>query len=44
MTVHRYWRIDLNVVWGVMNSDTDSIIELKPVIQELIKELSSELE
>ena len=38
---HRYWRIDLNVVWAIMNSDTDSIIELKPVVQELIQKLSS---
>lgn len=41
LLVHRYWRIDLNVVWAIMNSDTDSIVELKPVIQKLIKELSS---
>ena len=41
LLVHRYWRIDLNVVWAIMDSNEDSIVQLKPVVQELIKELSS---
>ena len=37
---HRYWRVDLNLVWGLFKPEGD-IEQLKAVVQELIKELSS---
>lgn len=37
---HRYWRVDLNLVWGLFEPEGD-IDQLKAVVQELIKELSS---
>ena len=36
---HRYWRIDLNLVWGLFEPNGD-IERLKLVVQELIDELS----
>jgi uncharacterized protein with HEPN domain len=37
---HRYWRVDLNLVWGLFEPNGD-IEQLKAVVIELIKELSS---
>ena len=37
---HRYWRIDLNLVWGLFEPN-GNIDQLKAVVQELIEELSS---
>ena len=36
---HRYWRIDLNLVWGLFEPNSN-IDQLKVVVQELIKEFS----
>lgn len=36
---HRYWRIDLNLVWALFEPNGD-IERLKLVVQELIDELS----
>ena len=36
---HRYWRVDLNLVWGLFEPKGD-IEQLKAVIQELVEELS----
>lgn len=36
---HRYWRIDLNLVWGLFEPN-GNIDRLKVVVQELIEELS----
>ena len=37
---HRYWRVDLHLVWGVFEPEGD-IEQLKVVVQKLVKELSS---
>ena len=37
---HRYWRIDLNLVWGLLEPN-GNIEQLKKSVQELIQELSS---
>ena len=37
---HRYWRIDLNIVWELFEPNGD-IERLKESVQELIQELSS---
>ena len=36
---HRYWRVDLHLVWGLFKPNGD-IEQLKAVVQELIEELS----
>lgn len=36
---HRYWRIDLNLVWGLLEPNGD-IDQLKKIVKELIQELS----
>ena len=38
---HRYWRIDLNSVWGLFEPNGD-LDRLNLVVQELINELSGE--
>lgn len=37
---HRYWRIDLNLVWGLFEPN-GNIDQLKVVVKELIADLSS---
>ena len=37
---HRYWRVDLDVVWGIFVSGGD-LEQLKTAVDELIKESSS---
>lgn len=37
---HRYWRVDLHLVWELFEPEGD-IEQLKAVVQELVEELSS---
>ena len=40
LLAHRYWRIDLSVVWAILESDGD-LTALKTVVQKLIKEIDA---
>ena len=40
LLAHRYWRIDLNVVWAILKSDGD-LAALKIAVQQLIEEINS---
>ena len=40
LLAHRYWRIDFNVVWAILEPEGD-IFKLKLVIQKLIEEIDT---
>ena len=41
LLAHRYWRIDLNVVWSILKPNGD-LNALKIVVQQLIDEINTE--
>ena len=42
LLAHRYWRIDLNTVWAILQPDSD-LAALKIAVQQLIEEINNQL-
>lgn len=40
LLAHRYWRIDLSIVWAILEPDGD-LSALKTAVQQLIDEINS---